>query len=77
MLDNILRFVVPALAGPVRLVPLASLATPEVSHLALGNAAQRGRLKAQRTESGQWRSSRVWVDEYIESRYRHSGPARP
>ncbi len=76
VLDNILRFVVPALAGPARLVPLASLATPEVSHLALRNAAQRGRLKAQRTESGQWRSSRVWVDEYLTSRYRTSGASR-
>ncbi|GIG40647.1 Fic family protein [Cellulomonas phragmiteti] len=70
VLDNILRFVVPALAGPARLLPLTSLATPEVSHLALRTAAQRGRLTAQRTESGQWRSSRVWVDEYIASRYR-------
>lgn len=70
VLDNILRFVVPALAGAERLVPLASLATPEVSHLALRNAAQRGRLKAQRAENGQWRSSRAWVDEYIASKYR-------
>ena len=70
VLDNVLRFVVPALAGPARLVPLASLTTPEVSHIALRNAAQRGRLRAQRTENGQWRSSRVWVDEYLSSKYR-------
>jgi Fic family protein len=70
VLDNILRFVVPALAGPARLVPLASLATPEVSHVALRTAAQRGRLKAQRTESGQWRSSRVWADQYLADKYK-------
>jgi hypothetical protein len=31
---------------------------------------QRGRLKAQRTESGQWLSSRAWVDEYLASKHK-------
>ena len=72
VLDNVLRFVVPALAGPARLVPLASLATGDVTALALRNAAQRGRLRARRSATGQWQSSRVWVDEYVASRYRRS-----
>ena len=63
------RFVVPALAGPARLIPLASLETPEISRVALRNAAQRGRLRAQRGDDGQWRSSRTWVEEYLASRY--------
>ncbi len=69
VLDNLYRFVVPALAGPARLVPLASLETPQISRVALRNAAQRGRLRAQRGDDGQWRSSRTWVDEYIAARY--------
>ena len=73
VLDNVLRFVVPALAGPARLVPLPSLATPELNAVALRAAAQRGRLKAQRTESGQWLSSRTWVEEYLASKYQRVG----
>ncbi|WP_304518810.1 Fic family protein [Cellulomonas chengniuliangii] len=76
VLDNVLRFVVPALAGPARLVPLPSLATPELNAVALRAAAQRGRLKAQRAENGQWMSCRAWVDEYVASKYqRVSGMA--
>jgi Fic/DOC family len=69
VLDNLYRFVVPAVAGPNRLVPLASLAGPEISHVALRSAAARGRLKARREPDGQWRSSREWVREYLASRY--------
>lgn len=73
VLDNLYRFVVPALAGPARLIPLASLETAEISRVALRNAAQRGRLRAQRGDDGQWRSSRTWVDEYLATRYsRHT-----
>lgn len=69
VLDNLYRFVVPAVAGPARLVPLAALATPDMSVTALRSAAKRGRLRAQRGDDGVWRSSRVWVEEYVESRY--------
>ena len=69
VLDNLYRFVVPALAGPARLIPLAALETPQASRIALRNAAQRGRLRAQRGDDGQWRSSRLWVDEYLASRH--------
>ncbi len=57
VLDNLYRFIVPAVAGPSRLVPLAALATKETSVVALRNASQRGRLRAQRGDDGQWRSS--------------------
>lgn len=70
ILDNLHKFVVPAVAGPSRLVPLPALATPELSANALRVAASRGRLKAAKAPDGSWRSSRVWVDEYIASRYR-------
>jgi hypothetical protein len=69
VLDNLYRFVVPAIAGPVRLVPLAALASKKISVIALRNAAQRGRLRAQRGDDGQWRSSRAWVQDYLSSRY--------
>lgn len=67
--DTLMRFIVPAVAGPVRLVPLAALATSEVSARALRAAAERGRLRGQRDARGRWRSTRRWVDEYRKDRY--------
>ena len=70
ILDSLHRFVIPAVADPERLVPLAALETPRMKASALRAAADRGRLHATRTSDGQWRSSRRWVDEYLASRYR-------
>jgi len=69
VLDNLSRFVLPAVAGPAKLVPLEALVTKELSLLALRNAALRSRLKAIRIEDGSWRSSRQWVEEYRRDRY--------
>lgn len=69
ILDNLYKFVVPAVAGPARIVPLAALADDRISAAALRTAAVRGRLQAMRGPDGQWRSSRNWVDDYIGSRY--------
>jgi hypothetical protein len=68
VLDTLHRFIVPAVAGPARLVPLVSLADQELSVFALREAAVRGRLKAQRESNGRWMSSRKWVEEYKQSR---------
>lgn len=68
ILDNLYKFIVPAIAGPARLVPLPVLADEDVSMNALRVAAMRGRLKAQKAADGTWRSSRLWVDEYKASR---------
>ena len=70
ILDSLHRFVIPAVADPDRLVPLAALETPGMKASALRAAADRGRLRATRTSDGQWHSSRTWVDEYLASRYR-------
>ena len=70
ILDNLYRFVIPAVAGPARLIPLSALATPDLKASALRAAAGRGRLRAVRNASGRWRSSRAWVEEYQASRYR-------
>jgi fido (protein-threonine AMPylation protein) len=72
ILDNLYKFVVPAVAGPARMVPLPALATPELSANALRVAAIRGRLKAAKAADGSWRSSKVWVDEYRATRYKRS-----
>lgn len=72
VLDNLYRFIVPAVAGPARLVPLPALATKDLSANALRVAASRGRLKAAKAADGTWRSSRAWVDEYIAGRYKRS-----
>ena len=69
ILDNLYKFVVPAVAGPGRLVPLAALVSTEVSESALRSAASRGRLQATKGADGQWRSTRNWVDEYAASRW--------
>jgi len=73
IIDTLMRFIVPAVAGPARLVPLAALADRQISARALRAAAERGRLRAQRDERGQWRSTRNWVDEYRASRYKRGG----
>lgn len=70
ILDNLYRFIVPAVAGPARLVPITALATRDLSATALRVAAARGRLQATKGPDGQWRSSRNWVDEYIRNRHR-------
>jgi fido (protein-threonine AMPylation protein) len=69
--NSIDRFLLPALAGPLRLVPLTALADDLLSHNALGVAAKRGRLRAIR-QRDQWYSTRQWVDEYKASRYRRA-----
>ena len=70
MLDNLHRFVVPAVAGPARLVPLAALETKQITANALRTAATRGRLRATKGSDGQWRSTRRWRDEYLTTRYK-------
>ncbi|MFC8732109.1 Fic family protein [Luteimicrobium sp. NPDC057192] len=70
ILDNLYKFIVPAIAGPARLVPIAALATDGLSAAALRTAAARGALEATKGPDGQWRSSRNWVDEYQANRYR-------
>lgn len=70
ILDNLYKFIVPAVAGPARLVPLPALATDLLSANALRVAAVRGRLKAAKAPDGTWRSSRAWVEEYEASRYK-------
>jgi hypothetical protein len=62
MYDNLNRFIVPDVAGPARLVPLAPLADEEFWLPALRQAAQRGRLDAVQGVAGVWRSSRKAVD---------------
>jgi hypothetical protein len=70
VLDNLYRFIVPAIAGPARLVPLPALATKRVSADALRVAAARGRLEATKGADGTWRSSRLWVNQYLSGRAR-------
>lgn len=70
ILNNLYKFVVPAIAGPGRLVPIGALATSGIRPAALRAAAVRGRLQATKRADGEWRSTRNWVDEYIASRYK-------
>jgi hypothetical protein len=78
ILDNLYRFIVPALAGPGRLVPIAALANRRITVGALRTAAVRGRLQATKGADGQWRSTRNWVNRYLSSRApsRHTSPVR-
>ncbi len=65
--DSLDRFLLPALAGPLQLLPLAALATKSLSALALRRAAEKNRLRAQRRANG-WYSTKQWVDRYADSR---------
>lgn len=76
VLDNLYKFVVPAIAGPARLVPLAALSTPDTSAGALRAAAVRGALQASKGPDGQWRSCRNWVEEYAAGREGRRGRPR-
>ena len=73
VIDNLHRFVVPNIAGPARLVPLASLATAGLSYEALRQAARRGRLEAEQGSDGVWRSSSKAVDVYLANRFKRDG----
>ena len=56
VLDNLYRFVVPAIAGPNRLVPLAALASHDLTEGALrvaANRAQAARSEGQRRAMAQ------------------------
>ena len=72
ILDSLYRFVLPAVAGPAKLVPLEALTDSGLSIPAMREAARRGRLQATRGSDGHWRSSRRWVAEYMQSRYRRA-----
>ncbi|MBI4214026.1 MAG: Fic family protein [Chloroflexi bacterium] len=76
VLDNLNRFILPAVAGPAKLVPLEVLAAPGRTVLALRAAAERGRLRAARGTDGIWRSSRVWLDEYVRSLHQRRRASR-
>ena len=66
--DSLDRFLLPALAGPLQILPLSALVRKDLSHLALRRAAEKGRLKAVRRSTA-WYSTKRWVDDYVLSRY--------
>lgn len=68
--DNLIRFVVPNVAGPARMVPLTSLVNKDFTFAALRQAAQRGRLEAVQGPDGVWRSSRKAVAAYQQDKGR-------
>ena len=74
ILESLYKFIIPAVAGPARLVPIAALATGQVTESTLRAAAVRGRLQATKGPDGQWRSSRNWVEEYLASRWQRRRP---
>ena len=62
--DSLDRFLLPNLAGPVKLLPLSALEHPGLSMRGLRAAAEKGTLRAIRDSGGRWMSSKRWVDEY-------------
>ena len=68
MIDNLNRFILPNVAGPAKLVPIAALVDSDLSLVALRTAARRGRLDAHQSSDGQWLSTRKAVEEYKKSR---------
>jgi fido (protein-threonine AMPylation protein) len=72
--DGLDRFLLPNLAGPVKLLPLSALTTPALNARALRAAADRGGLRAVKDESGRWLSSKRWVADYASRRRRGRPP---
>ncbi|MDR1495985.1 MAG: hypothetical protein LBS67_03585, partial [Clostridiales Family XIII bacterium] len=70
VIDNVHRFIAPAIAGPKKLVPLKSLETKEFSYAMLRQAATRGRLEATIGADGMWYSSKDALKTYIDSKYK-------
>lgn len=70
MIDNLNRFIFPAIAGPARLVPLAALVDEHHTMAGLRQAAQRGRLDARQGVDGVWMSSRKAVEDYDRAKHR-------
>lgn len=66
--DSLDRFLLPSLAGPLKLLPLSALASPRLNVRALRASADRGRLKVVRDSAGRWLSTKQWVDDYLENR---------
>lgn len=71
MIENLHRFILPNVAGPARLVPIAALSDGTISIAALRQAAQRGRLDAEKRADGNWHSTRHAVERYKRSRGSH------
>ncbi|MDR3296279.1 MAG: Fic family protein [Clostridiales Family XIII bacterium] len=70
VIDNVHRFITPAVAGPKKTVPLKSLATKEISYAALRQAATRGRLAATIGSDGIWYSSKDAVKKYLDGKHK-------
>lgn len=66
--ESLDRFLLPNLAGPVKLMPLSSLERTGLSMRGLRAAAEKGTLRATRDPGGRWMSSGRWVDDYLRSR---------
>ncbi len=74
--ESLDRFLLPNLAGPVKLMPLSALERPGLSVRGLRAAAVKGRLKTKRDAAGRWLSTGRWVDEYLRTR-QIGRPKRP
>ena len=66
--DSLDRFLLPNLAGPLKLLPLSALAGDGKEVRALRAAADRARLRAVKDEGGRWMSTKQWVDTYRRTR---------
>lgn len=66
--EGIDRFLLPNLAGPVKLVPLSALVRPGLGLPALRAAAAKGTLRSTRDPNGRRLSTTRWVDEYLATR---------
>ncbi|HTS14856.1 MAG TPA: Fic family protein [Candidatus Sulfotelmatobacter sp.] len=62
--DNLDRFLLPGLAGPLKLLPITALAQDGKAARALRAAADRGRLRAVKDDRDRWLSTKQWVDDY-------------
>ena len=74
--ESLDRFLLPNLAGPVKLMPLSALERQGLSARGLRAAAEKGTLRAAKDQNGRWMSSGRWVEDYVASR-RVGRPRKP
>lgn len=63
---------IPTVAGPARMVPLAALVRLATSLNALRDAARRWRVESFRDVDGPWRSSRHAIDRYFAAKFQRT-----
>ena len=68
--NSLYRLVNPKVLDPLEVQPLENFESDDFKVTAMRTAIQRGRLQAFKDASGQWQTSRAWIVDYENGKYR-------